>query len=79
MLGVAPADAIAFEDSPMGVQAAVAAGLIAVASPDRPGVDLAAAGAACRPAIARGRGGRPRLTLADDSRAGGWSLEQTVL
>ena len=46
-LGVAPADAIAFEDSPMGVKSAVTAGLVVVAVPDRPGVeaDLWAAGA----------------------------------
>jgi HAD superfamily hydrolase (TIGR01509 family) len=44
-LGVAPADAIAFEDSPMGVQAALAAGLFVVGVPERPDVDLAAAGA----------------------------------
>jgi HAD superfamily hydrolase (TIGR01509 family) len=45
LLGVAPADAIAFEDSPMGVQAAKAAGLFAVGIPERPDVDLADAGA----------------------------------
>lgn len=46
-LGVAPADAIAFEDSPVGVAAAYAAGLTVVAVPDRPGVEAAlwAAGA----------------------------------
>ena len=44
-LGVAPADAIAFEDSPMGVRSAVAAGLFVVGVPERPDVDLAAAGA----------------------------------
>jgi HAD superfamily hydrolase (TIGR01509 family) len=44
-LGVAPADAIAFEDSPMGVEAALAAGLFVVGVPERPDVDLAAAGA----------------------------------
>ena len=44
-LGVAPADAIAFEDSPMGVQSALAAGLFVVGVPERPDVDLAAAGA----------------------------------
>jgi HAD superfamily hydrolase (TIGR01509 family) len=44
-LGVAPADAIAFEDSPMGVRAAKAAGLFAVGVPERPDVDLAEAGA----------------------------------
>jgi HAD superfamily hydrolase (TIGR01509 family) len=45
LLGVPPADAIAFEDSPMGVQAAKAAGLFAVGIPERPDVDLADAGA----------------------------------
>lgn len=45
-LGVDPADAIAFEDSPMGVRSATAAGLTAVGVPERPDVDLAAAGAA---------------------------------
>ena len=44
-LGVEPADAIAFEDSPAGVRAAKAAGMICVGVPDRDGVDLAAAGA----------------------------------
>ncbi len=44
-LGVAPADAIAFEDSPMGVQSALAAGLFVVGVPERPDVDLVAAGA----------------------------------
>ena len=44
-LGVAPGDAIAFEDSPMGVQSALAAGLFVVGVPERPDVDLAAAGA----------------------------------
>ncbi len=44
-LAVAPADAIAFEDSPMGVQSALAAGLFVVGVPERPDVDLAAAGA----------------------------------
>jgi HAD superfamily hydrolase (TIGR01509 family) len=44
-LGVAPADAIAFEDSPMGVQSALTAGLFVVGVPERPDVDLAAAGA----------------------------------
>lgn len=43
-VGVAPADAIAFEDSPMGVAAARAAGLFTVGVPDRD-VDLWAAGA----------------------------------
>lgn len=45
VLGVAPGDAIAFEDSPMGVQAAAEAGLFVVGVPERPEVDLAAAGA----------------------------------
>jgi HAD superfamily hydrolase (TIGR01509 family) len=44
-LGVAPADAIAFEDSPMGIQAAKAAGLYAVGVPERDGAGLAEAGA----------------------------------
>ena len=44
-LAVAPGDAIAFEDSPMGVQSALAAGLFVVGVPERPDVDLAAAGA----------------------------------
>jgi beta-phosphoglucomutase-like phosphatase (HAD superfamily) len=44
-LGVAPADAVAFEDSPMGVRSARAAGLFVVGVPERPDVDLAAAGA----------------------------------
>lgn len=46
-LGVSPAAAIAFEDSPVGVRAAVAAGMVVVAVPDRPGVEsvLVAAGA----------------------------------
>jgi HAD superfamily hydrolase (TIGR01509 family) len=44
-LGVAPGDAIAFEDSPMGVQSALAAGLFVVGVPERPDVDLVAAGA----------------------------------
>jgi HAD superfamily hydrolase (TIGR01509 family) len=44
-LGVAPADAVAFEDSPMGVRAAKAAGMFAVGVPERPGVDLAGVGA----------------------------------
>ncbi len=44
-LGVAPADAIAFEDSPMGVQSALAAGLFVVGVPERSDVDLTAAGA----------------------------------
>ena len=45
MLGVAPRDAVAFEDSPPGVRAAVAAGLTTVGVPDRDDVDLAAVGA----------------------------------
>jgi HAD superfamily hydrolase (TIGR01509 family) len=44
-LGVAPRDAIAFEDAPMGIRAAVDAGLFVVGVPDRDGVDLVAAGA----------------------------------
>jgi len=44
-LGVAPADAIAFEDSPMGVRSALDAGLFVVGVPERGDVDLAAAGA----------------------------------
>lgn len=44
-LGVAPADAVAFEDAPMGVRAAADAGLFVVGVPDRDGVDLATAGA----------------------------------
>lgn len=38
-LGVPPSEAIAFEDSPVGVRAAVAAGMVVVAVPDRPGVE----------------------------------------
>lgn len=45
MLGVEPRDAVAFEDSPTGVRAAVGAGLTVVGVPDRHDVDLAAAGA----------------------------------
>jgi beta-phosphoglucomutase-like phosphatase (HAD superfamily) len=45
VLGVDPADAVAFEDSPMGVQSALTAGLFVVGVPERPDVDLAAAGA----------------------------------
>ncbi|HYO44200.1 MAG TPA: HAD family phosphatase [Candidatus Limnocylindrales bacterium] len=45
VLGVAPADAIAFEDSPMGVRSAAGAGLFVVGVPERPEVDLADAGA----------------------------------
>jgi HAD superfamily hydrolase (TIGR01509 family) len=44
-LGVSPGDAVAFEDSPMGVRSAVGAGLYVVGVPERPDVDLAAAGA----------------------------------
>ena len=44
-LRVPPADAVAFEDSPPGVRSAVAAGLFVVGVPERPGVDLATAGA----------------------------------
>jgi HAD superfamily hydrolase (TIGR01509 family) len=44
-LGVAPRLAVAFEDSPGGVQAAKAAGMLCVGVPDRDGVDLYAAGA----------------------------------
>lgn len=44
-LGVAPAEAVAFEDSPMGVRAAVAAGLFVVGVPERPDVNLVEAGA----------------------------------
>jgi HAD superfamily hydrolase (TIGR01509 family) len=47
ILDVPPSEAIAFEDSPVGVRAAVAAGMVVVAVPDRPGVEpaLRAAGA----------------------------------
>jgi len=44
-LGADPGDAVAFEDSPMGVQAARAAGLFVVGVPERPETDLHAAGA----------------------------------
>jgi len=44
-LRVTPAEAVAFEDSPAGVASARAAGLFVVGVPDRPGVDLRAAGA----------------------------------
>ncbi len=44
-LGVRPRDAVAFEDSPVGVQAAKAAGLTCVAVPERAGIDLGAWGA----------------------------------
>ena len=45
VLGVAPGDAVAFEDSPGGVRSARAAGLVVIGVPDRDDVDLAAAGA----------------------------------
>jgi HAD superfamily hydrolase (TIGR01509 family) len=44
-LGVAPGDAIAFEDSPTGVRSAVDAGLFVVGVPERADVDLVEAGA----------------------------------
>jgi HAD superfamily hydrolase (TIGR01509 family) len=44
-LGVDPADAIAFEDSPMGVRAARDAGLFVVGIPERDDADLEGAGA----------------------------------
>lgn len=44
-LGAEPGDAIAFEDSPMGVRSALDAGLFVVGVPERPEVDLVAAGA----------------------------------
>lgn len=44
-LGVEPADAIAFEDSPMGVRAARDAGLFVVGIPERADADLGEAGA----------------------------------
>jgi HAD superfamily hydrolase (TIGR01509 family) len=44
-LGVAPEDAVAFEDSPTGIRSASAAGLMTVGVPDRDDVDLRAAGA----------------------------------
>lgn len=44
-LGVEPGDAVAFEDSPMGVRAAVDAGMFVVGVPERGEADLAAAGA----------------------------------
>ncbi len=44
-LGVAPARAVAFEDSPTGVRSARDAGLAVVGVPERDGVDLAAEGA----------------------------------
>ena len=45
LLGVQPRDAVAFEDSPPGVQAAKAAGMTCVGIPERDGVDLANVGA----------------------------------
>lgn len=42
-LGVAPKDAVAIEDSPLGVRAAKAAGLTCVGIPAAPGVDLSQA------------------------------------
>jgi HAD superfamily hydrolase (TIGR01509 family) len=42
-LGVAPADAVALEDSPSGVAAAKAAGLTVYAVPQLPGVDVSTA------------------------------------
>lgn len=44
-LGVAPEDAVAFEDSPMGVHAAATAGLFVVGVPERLEADLVGAGA----------------------------------
>jgi HAD superfamily hydrolase (TIGR01509 family) len=44
LMGVAPSDAIAFEDSPSGVRAAIEAGLTVVGVPEH-GVDLAGCGA----------------------------------
>ncbi len=44
-LGVAPADAVAFEDSPTGCRSAAEAGLFVVGVPERPEVDLRPAGA----------------------------------
>jgi HAD superfamily hydrolase (TIGR01509 family) len=44
-LGVDPGDAVAFEDSPMGVRAALDAGMFVVGVPERTDVDLATAGA----------------------------------
>ena len=44
-LGVPPRLAVAIEDSPAGVKAAKAAGMLCVGVPDRDGVDLYAAGA----------------------------------
>jgi HAD superfamily hydrolase (TIGR01509 family) len=45
LLGVEPRDAVAFEDSPPGVQAAKAAGMTCVGIPERDGVDLTTDGA----------------------------------
>jgi HAD superfamily hydrolase (TIGR01509 family) len=44
-MGIEPRWVVAFEDSPAGVRAAKAAGMVCVGIPDRDGVDLAAAGA----------------------------------
>ncbi len=44
-LGIEPGDAVAFEDSTLGVRAAKAAGLTCVGVPERDGVDLLGAGA----------------------------------
>jgi HAD superfamily hydrolase (TIGR01509 family) len=44
-LGVEPGLAVAVEDSPAGVRAAKAAGMMCIGVPDRDGVDLMAAGA----------------------------------
>jgi HAD superfamily hydrolase (TIGR01509 family) len=44
-LGVAPADALAIEDSPVGTVAAKAAGLVVIGVPSMPGVELPAADA----------------------------------
>ncbi len=44
LIGVAPGDAVAFEDSPSGVRAAVDAGLVVVGVPES-GVDLSGSGA----------------------------------
>jgi HAD superfamily hydrolase (TIGR01509 family) len=45
LLGVAPADAVAFEDSPMGVRSAAVAGLFVVGVPERAEAGLVEAGA----------------------------------
>jgi len=45
LLGVPPDDAVAFEDSPLGVRAAKAAGMTCVGIPERDGVDLTTNGA----------------------------------